>query len=131
MTYITRAQFEKRFGATELSELTEQNDFNAAAGDAKSMIDGYLASRYTLPLASVPALVTAWAGDIARFLLWDDHAPEEVRRRYEDALAQMKQLAQGLIHLPPDALGAKPGVSLSFGGFNADRVFTSDTLRDF
>jgi len=131
MAYLTRAQFEKRFGADELAELTESNDFNAAAGDAKSMIDGYLASRYTLPLEYVPALVTAWSADITRFLLWDERAPEEVRRRYEDALSQLKQLSQGLIHLPPDSLGTKPASSIAFAGFSADRVFTSDSLRDF
>ncbi len=131
MTYLTRAQFEKRFGATELEELTEQNDFNAAAGQAQSLIDGYLASSYTLPLSSVPSLVTAWAADITRFLLWDDHAPEEVRKRYDDAISQLGQLARGIIKLPPDALGTPVAGSLSFGGFSAERVFTADTLRDF
>ncbi len=131
MTYLSRAQFEKRFGADELEELTEQNDFNAASGQAQSLIDGYLASRYSLPLASIPPLVTAWSADITRFLLWDDHAPEEVRKRYDDALNQLNQLARGFIHLPPDALGTPASGSLSFAGFSADRVFTADTLRDF
>ena len=131
MTYITRSQFEKRFGEVELSDLTESNDFDAAAADAQSIIDGFLASRYSLPLANVPSLVTGWAGDIARFKLWDERAPEEVRARYDDALAQLKMLAQGLIALPPDAQGNAAASSITFDGYSAERIFTSDTLRDF
>jgi phage gp36-like protein len=131
MTYITQTEFEKRFGEVELADLTETNDFNAAEADAASLIDGYLASRYSLPLASVPAMVKGWAGDILRFKLWDDHAPEEVRRRYDDALAQLKMLAQGLIALPPGADGQAQATGLAFGGFSADRVFTSETLSGF
>ncbi len=82
MTYLTRAQFEKRFGATELEELTEQNDFNAAAGQAQSLTDGYVASSYTLSLSSVPSLVTACAADITRFLLWMAALARSISRSY-------------------------------------------------
>ncbi len=131
MTYITSSGFIDRFGQVEYDDLIEGNDFDAAAADAKSLIDGFLSSRYSLPLASVPLLVTGWAADIARFKLWDDHAPEEVRKRYDDAISQLGQLARGIIKLPPDALGTPVAGSLSFGGFSAERVFTADTLRDF
>jgi phage gp36-like protein len=132
MPYITRTEFEKRFGAVELDDLTAENDFNAAASDADALVDGYLAARYSLPLSSVPTLVEGWAADITRFKLWDDHAPEEVRKRYEDALAQLKLLAQGVISLPPGADGKSPTTeALNVGGYSADRVFTQDSLREF
>lgn len=130
--YITETEFEARFGADELAQLSEATDFKAAATDASNTIDGYLATRYTLPLSSVPATVKAWAGDIARYRLWDDRAPEEVRRRYEDAIRQLEQLARGLFGLPPGADGVKPvGGGTSFAGFSAERTFTADTLRGF
>lgn len=130
--YITEAQFEQRFGAPELADLTAGNtSFVEAENDAASLVDTYLAARYTLPLVSVPAVVTAWAGDITRFKLWDERAPTEVRQRYEDALAQLKLLAQGIIALPPDAAGDPIAAAVSFGGYSNDRVFTQCTLQDF
>lgn len=131
MSYITAADFEKRFGETELADLTASNDFAACAADATNLINGYMAARYTLPLVSVPDMVKAWAADITRYRLWDEHAPEEVRRRYEDALAQLKLLSTGSIALPPGADGAAAAQPLKFGGYSADRVFTADTLRGY
>lgn len=130
--YITEAQFEQRFGSAELSELLgEGSSFADVENDAASLIDGYLSSRYTLPLVSVPMIVTGWAADITRFKLWDDHAPEEVRRRYEDALTALGHLAKGVISLPPGSDGAPSAPGTNFGGYSAERVFTADTLRYF
>lgn len=131
MSYITQGDFEKRFGEAELADLTASNDFAACAADATNLINGYMAARYTLPLVSVPEMVKAWAADITRYRLWDEHAPEEVRRRYEDALAQLKLLAQGTIALPPGADGAPSAPGMNFGGYSAPRVFTSCSLKDF
>jgi len=143
MTYITEQGLRDRFGGQEIDQLIDADPtatppdagdtdkLARAITDADSLIDGYLAARYGLPLSSVPTLVAGWAADIARFKLWDDHAPEEVRKRYEDALAQLKLLAQGVISLPPGSDGAKVTATVSFAGYSAERVFTQDTLRDF
>jgi len=133
MPYLTSAQFATSYGEGELSELTgdEPSVFDAAESSAASLIDGFVGSRYALPLAAVPELVRGWAGDITRYRLWEDRAPEEVRRRYEDAIAQLKMLASGSIALPPDALGQSPGNQIAFGGYAAERVFTADTLGEF
>lgn len=132
MAYLTQEQFSQRFGATELVDLLSNGaGFEDVEQDAASLINGYLTARYSLPLSSVPTLVAGWAADIARFKLWDDHAPEEVRKRYEDALAQLKLLAQGVISLPPGSNGAQVTAKVSFAGYSAERVFTQDTLREF
>jgi len=116
MPYITRSEFEKRFGEAELADLTDEN---------------YFSSRYALPLTTTPTIVTAWAADITRFKLWDDHAPEEVRRRYEDVLGQLSALAKGQISLPPGSDGNQAAMATAFAGYSAERVFTQDTLREF
>jgi phage gp36-like protein len=127
--YLTRAQFEQRFGVDETVGLLENGAAYARAeNEAASLIDGFLASRYTLPLASVPEIVRGWAADVVRFKLWDEQAPEEVRRRYDDALAQLRDLARGLIALPPDAAGVQVAPAGDFAGYSADRVFTMSTL---
>lgn len=142
--YITREELEQRFGPTEIADLldddadetesaAEADSLTAAIADASNLIDGYLASRYTLPLASVPEIVKGWAADIARFRLWADQAPEQVRQRYEDAIAQLKDLAKGLLSLPPGSDGAQPEASGAAGidYFSNCRLFTEDTLKDF
>jgi len=130
--YLTEAQFEQRFGQTELGELLGSgSNYAEAENDAAGLVNGYLSARYTLPLTSVPKMVQGWVADITRYRLWDDHAPEEVRRRYEDALAQLKLLAQGTIALPPGSDGTPSAPGVAFGGYSATRVFTSDTLRTF
>lgn len=143
MPYIDRAGLEQRFGVDEIADLldddnggtessAETTSLTRACEDATAMIDGYLSSRYTLPLASVPDLVVGWAADIARFRLWDEQAPEEVRRRYDDALTQLRDLARGLISLPPGADGEPAGVAgFASDGYSADRVFTMDSLSGF
>lgn len=131
--YIDKAGLEARFGAAEIAELSGgvQTPIDKAIADAEATIDGYIASRYALPLAYVPSLVAGWAADIARFRLWDKQAPDEVRTRYEDAIAALKDLAKGLISLPPDAGGTPPAASFAYGAFAAERVFTADTLAGF
>jgi len=141
--YIDGTGLRQRFGTKEVDDLigadplavpAEAGDVDKlarACGDATTMIDGYLAGRYTLPLVSVPNMVQGWAADVARYRLWDEHAPEEVRRRFEDALSQLKLLAQGLIALPPGSDGTPASAGLKFGGYSAARVFTSDTLGGY
>lgn len=142
--YIDGTGLRQRFSAKEIDELIGANPdatptpdegdvekLNRACTDATQLIDGYLAARYTLPLSSVPAMVVAWAADIARYRLWDEQAPEEVRRRYDDAVAQMELLARGVMALPPGSDGKPAAPPLNFGGYSADRVFTSKTLRGY
>jgi len=128
-----------RFGSTEIVELTDRNQsgvidtvvLGKALADADALINGYLAARYTLPLATTPPILTGPAADIARFKLWDDRAPEEVRKRYEDALALLKLISAGTVVLPPDVNGDKPSASTTIEHYSAGRVFTAETLEDF
>lgn len=133
MAYITQQQFIDAFGEQELAELTgdEAPPFDRLAADASSLVDGYVGTRYALPLATVPAIVVGWTLDITRYKLYDERAPDEVRRRYEDALAQLRDLARGVVALPPDTAGSAPSVSFATDGYSAPRLFTSDTLTDF
>jgi len=106
-------------------------DFERQEAAAASLIDGYLAGRYVLPLVAVPDMLRAWALDVLRYRLWSDQAPEEVRRRYEDALAQLRDLAARRIDLPPGVAGTPPAAAFNYGGESAERVFTMTTLSDF
>lgn len=141
-TYIDGTGLRQRFG-DEIDQLIDAQPtaeppvsgdverLARACEDATNLIDGYLAARYTLPLSVVPDMVKAWAADIARYRLWDDRSPDEVRKRYEDALQQLGQVSRGLIGLPPGSDGTKPDGGIAFAGFSDDRVFTRDSLAGF
>lgn len=130
--YVSEADFERRFGVGELRDLVrEGHSFGQIENEAASLVDGYLASKYTLPLVSVPGIVVALTADVARYRLWDERAPEEVRRRYEDALAQLRDLAAGRMALPPGATGEPVAASFFGEGYSNARVFDEAGLRGY
>lgn len=114
MTYCTQQDLVERFGNEELLQLTDRNNTHAidatvvarALADADSEINGYvLAAGYTLPLVNVPEIIRAYACDIARYRLYDDHAVEQVQKRYEDAIKFLRLLSEGKTSLGPKQVG--------------------------
>lgn len=117
-----------RYGEEELVQLTDRLGIGAidpqvalqALADAAAEIDGHLAGRYALPLATVPPLLTAYACDLAREKLYKDVAPEIVVKRADDARRFLRLAAEGRIGLgvspAPDTPG---GVQVAAG----ERVF--------
>lgn len=113
MPYATQAQMIDRFGQAELIQLTDRAEpptgaivvavLDAALLDADEEIDSYLRVVRTLPLpAPVPARLTRVAADVARYHLYDDHAPDDVRTRYEDAVRWLRDVAAGRASLGLD-----------------------------
>jgi phage gp36-like protein len=138
MAYCSRVDLVQRFGESEISDLLDRNNdsadddqaLSATTADADALIDGYLGSRYSTPLATVPNAIRAISCDITRYLLWDDNAPTEVRTRYEDALARLKDYAKGFMVLP----NVPPAETNPSGGIDFiadDRVFSRDSLAGF
>jgi phage gp36-like protein len=121
--YATQADLVERFGSRELAQLTDETaaaapdpaEISKALDEASSLIDGYLGSRYTLPLSSVPTMVRKWACDIARCALWKDRAmPDSVVVANRDlALSQLKDAARGAIVLS----GVDGVATASSGGY--------------
>jgi phage gp36-like protein len=77
----------------------------SAIADGQSEVDSYLASRYAVPLAHPPGVILRFTGDIARYALYDDHATEEVEKRYGNAVKFLQAIAKGTasIDVGPDA----------------------------
>lgn len=107
MSYCTQADLVTRFGNDEILQLSDKarvgeidsEVVNRAIDDASAEIDGYLAGRYRLPLSAVPALLTLYACDIARYRLFEDGAYEQVIERYNNALRYLRDVAQGKVQL--------------------------------
>lgn len=111
MSYATLPDLVARAGDTEIRQIADRDRdgvpdaevIAAALVDADNAIDGYIATRYDLPLPSVPALVRTWAVSIARYILHRNGAPDHVRQDYTDALTALKDVAGGRIALPVGA----------------------------
>lgn len=142
MAYATVADLIARFGEEELIQLTDRAGAHAVDGaiaqraldDASAEMDGYLAVRYQLPLPTVPTLLARIACDVARYRLWEDHASDEVRRRYEDSRRLLEAIAKGLVslglpaNLPP---AAQPQLSLAAAKSGPAPVFGPDQMGGY
>jgi phage gp36-like protein len=110
MSYATYEDLLANFGEQEL-ELVTDRDRDGSPDDgviddglqfADDLINGYLRSRYDLPLSSVPRNIVGIACDIARYRYYQDQPTELVTTRYEQAIAWLRDVANGLIDvLPP------------------------------
>lgn len=130
MGYVTTQGMIDRFGRTELTQLTDTNatgDVDSAAlqkaiDDASAFIDAHL-SRYALPLSPVPAVLTRYCGDVARYYLYDDAVTDAVKTRYEDAEAFLSGVAKGTRALGVDAAGVPPAATNAAQMVGGGRVF--------
>jgi len=138
VSYIKPADYISRFGLEEAVRLTDWAGrgkidtarLNKALADATAEVDSYIAGRYQTPLATVPDLIQRIAADIARYQLHSDATPEDVRKRYEAAVAALKRVASGAQALPA-AEAAGTGVGAPQVAQAGPPVFSRETLEDF
>lgn len=108
---------------------------NKAISAADSEIDGYCATKYSVPFEAVPPLVNTLSVDIAIYHLHKRKTllPEDVVTAYDKAISRLKDISRGLLTLgldPPPA----PSTAADSAATNktvSDRVFTRDSMRDF
>lgn len=141
MTYATQADMVLAFGSTELVELTDRAVPPVGAIDAAvlaralvaadGLANNYLAVRYTVPLASVPAVLVEACCDIARYELTRGpnlRATEEIEKRYTQRVSWLKDVARGLATLGEVAQSVAPSSAglpeMTSGG----RVFGRDAF---
>lgn len=141
MTYAVKQDLVERFGETELIRLTDKAAAAAiddtivgrALADADAKIDGFAGARYAVPLDPVPPLIRQIAAAIARYYLWEDGAPDHVRKGFEDAVSDLKRIADGIIALggaaAASAGASPPGAAPSFE--RDARVFDDSGLAGF
>jgi phage gp36-like protein len=121
MPYATQSDMVNAFGTTELVQLTDLEQphtgaivpavLERALDDASAEIDGYLAGRYTVPLATPPRLMRVHCCDIARYRLMTASPDERVKQAYDAAISFLKLVAKGDITLyAPEAAPSPAGV---------------------
>lgn len=108
MAYLTVAELCQRVGERPLAELSSRQVTHAAAidsvvvqtaiDDATSLINSYLRSRYTLPLASPDSSLKRCCADLAVYNLQQLHRlgdNEDSEKRYARWLKWLQAIASG------------------------------------
>jgi phage gp36-like protein len=105
MAYASQLDLENVYGTQLVTRLSDHDNdgvadpppINDALRAASSIIDGYLSVRYQTPLDNPPALIRDLAVDIALYRLAYSRLKQtdEMRKRYEDAIAFLRQVAKG------------------------------------
>lgn len=141
MSYATKANMIARFGEPEVIALTDRDGLgvvdntvlDGALAEADAEIEPYLASRYSLPLTSVPKILTGFACDIARYRLCGAGVTEteEVRNRYKDAVKFLESVSSGKLTLGVDTIGVAPAAPGSVQVSAPARVFNSGSLAGY
>ena len=137
--YLTIEQFVVRAGLelsialtdTDGREAIDASRLEAALIDAQSVIDSYLAGRYTVPLAQpVPALIVTTTYDLALARLYRDELPQGIADRQSAAFRLLADLRSGAALLPSHTPPAdKPAGIVMFR--QAERLFTRESLRGY
>lgn len=122
MTYASQQNLIDRFGEDQLIQLTDRTGTGSidaavvgralADADADAEINGYLSTRYTLPLSPVPEVLEKLACDIGRYQLFGNTEKEIVKERYDNAVRFLKDVAAGKVTLGVDSNNA-PAATIS------------------
>jgi phage gp36-like protein len=140
--YAQPADMIARFGQRRMVELTDTGDVATgevnlavlaqALSDADATVNGYLQSRYTLPLVTIPQGVNLLACDIALYRLMSERPIEAVTQRYKAAIDFLDAVARGKLGLGLDSENNTVPEGDDGPSVHANRrVFTRHRLRDF
>lgn len=139
--YATVQQMTDRFGANLLVALTDRAAVatglidgaivEKALNDASEVIDGYLASKYVLPLATTPGIVADLCQSIAIYKLHITQPDEKIVRDHQDGLKALRDIADGRLRVP--VAGLDPTVTAGSGVqiVDRERPFTEDNMTGF
>lgn len=131
MPYCSATAFKERFGTEEHDQLLASGTdrtYAAAAADADAVVDGYVGTRYKLPLTTVPAFVVAIAADLTRYELYEEAPTKEVIERRKMAMDMLRDIKDGnLVLQGADSSDVLATISVA----SAPVVFTPEVLDRF
>jgi phage gp36-like protein len=104
---------------------------NRALQDAEQTINTYLGGRYQLPLSNSPQVLERIAGQIARFVLYDDSAIEQVTTLYKGSIKFLEDVASGKVQLGPTDSGATAQPSAGAEMHSDGLVFSRHSSKGF
>ena len=138
MPYVTLAQLTARFGEAMLVALTDRGEFatgtvdtsvvDRALADADAMIDGYVARRYALPVATTQPLLVTIAGALTIYNLHTSEPDPKIEADYKAAIAMLRDISSGIIALTAAGLEAPSTGGTGVQFTDRDRNMTQDNM---
>jgi phage gp36-like protein len=103
-----------------------------AIDSADSLVDGYAATRYTVPFSPVPRLIKALALDIAVYNLFSrrENVPENRKERHANAVKTCEMLAAGKITIGMDETPAAEGPGM-YKARPGSKIFDTETMDKY
>lgn len=109
------------------------NRINEASANADAEVNSYCGQKYSVPFTTPPAEVKRLSLEIWIYNLYKRRAiPDEIEKRYDKAIAQLKDIAKGLKTLgidPPPAAPSEGGALTN--KTESDRIFTRDKMAGY
>lgn len=139
--YATLSDLSAQFGDREVLALTDRNGDGVpdtavvamALKRASDTIDGYLASRFPLPITVVPDQLVDICCDLARYKLCGAEVTEteEIRNRYKDAIKTLEKIRDRQVDIGLSDAGLEPTETPAVQMVGGSRVFTDDSMKGF
>ena len=126
MSYAAKADLLQSIDEAVLIQLTDDIDagvvddavVEAALVEASALVDGYVGSRYALPLATTPDILRRFCVDLALCSLYERRVglPDHWKERCKNAHRFLEQVAKGAIRLGvDDPAGTGPSDVMTVG----------------
>ena len=146
MPYCTQEDISAVIPEIELIQLTDDNvppivvdtaKVAAAIAAAGELIDGYISSRYQLPLGNCPALLKDVSVDISLYKIWirrkKRDLPKAVQSCYDEAMKILNGIASGRVQLGTTSAG-EPAQTTAVDTVQIraePRIFGPGSLEDY
>lgn len=141
MPYIVQADLIEQLSVSKLIQLTDDEKLgvvntdrvNRAIAKAQGVVDGYLQSRYTVPLAAPSELVKGWMIVLVKYELYQrrDQISESLEAAYKAAMGQLRDVQSGKLLLGVEPLPSASSQASSGAVYGPARIFTRDALEGF
>lgn len=144
--YCTLEDIKQVISEAELIQLTDDNNISvnidvvdSAIKYAQTTINGYLRSRYTLPLIEIPELLKVFAVDLVVYRLHSRRLvrdmPESLENSYKNVIGELGKIQKGIVTLGIESQTANEIVPdhqeyFTYTTLNR-RLFDRDTLNKF
>lgn len=108
-----------------------------AVSDACAEIDGYLAKRYTLPIARPPKVLNKLAKDISAYNLVSRMGIDEGERektflnRYNAAIKFLMEVAKGTVSIGIDEENGSAAAANGFQMLSSGRIFSRESMKEW
>lgn len=98
---------------------------NPAISKAESIVNGYCSKLYAVPFTSAPDLVKEITRDLAIYYLYEarEAIPDAIQKRYDNAMAMLKDISVDKVRLSVDPVTADPVAAPATAFAGKARIF--------